>query len=177
MSDAFPTPPRTVTDGEGREIRLRAADEDDLPALAAMYDEFDPGDRAQGLPPVGESAVRTWVGGLLGVEGASGGPARASSGYNVVARHGDRVVGHATLVSDGGEDYELAIFVHQDYRGAGIGTELLETLLGHGAAHGVERVWLTVERWNRPAVAVYEKAGFEVTDAESFELEMSLELH
>ena len=172
----FPTPPRTVEDGDGREIALRVVDGDDSDALTEMYVEFDPADRAQGLPPVGEDAVQAWVAGLLGAEGAGDGPARAEPGHNVAAWHDDRVVGHATLVPDGDGGHELAIFVHQEYQGAGIGTELLETLLGYGAQRGVEHVWLTVERWNRPAVAVYEKAGFEVTDAESFEMEMARDL-
>jgi len=171
----FPTPPRTVEDGGGREIELRVAGEDDVDALVSMYDDFDPADRAQGLPPVGEDAIRTWMGGLLGIEDADGTP-RARAGYNVLAAHDGRVVGHATLVPDGGGGHELAIFVHQDYQGAGVGTELLETLLGYGAREGVERVWLTVERWNGPAITVYERAGFEVTDAESFEIEMAVDL-
>jgi ribosomal protein S18 acetylase RimI-like enzyme len=37
-------------------------------------------------------------------------------------------------------------------------------------------VWLTVERWNRPAVNLYEETGFETSDAESFELEMTVRL-
>jgi len=37
-------------------------------------------------------------------------------------------------------------------------------------------VWLTVERWNRAAVALYEDVGFERSGTESFELEMSLRL-
>ncbi|MFB6219252.1 MAG: GNAT family N-acetyltransferase [Halobacteriaceae archaeon] len=172
----FPTPPRDIEDGEGRDIALRVADDGDLDDLVAMYDVFDPADRAQGLPPVGESAIRTWVAGLLGAGADDGGPARAREGLNVAAWHADRVVGHATLVPDD-DGHELAIFVHQEYQGAGIGTELLDTLLGYGAEQGVERVWLTVERWNRAAVAVYEKAGFEITDAESFELQMARELH
>jgi ribosomal protein S18 acetylase RimI-like enzyme len=71
---------------------------------------------------------------------------------------------------------ELAIFVLQAYQRAGIGTSLIRTLLGYGAEAGVERVWLTVERWNRAATNLYEKIGFETSNAESFELEMALRL-
>ncbi|CDK40799.1 GCN5-related N-acetyltransferase [Halorubrum sp. AJ67] len=38
-------------------------------------------------------------------------------------------------------------------------------------------MWLTVERWNRAAVSLYKKIGFETSDAESFELEMGLRLN
>jgi GNAT superfamily N-acetyltransferase len=167
VSGPFPTPPATMVDGADREIEVRPYDDSeyDREAMVAMYEDFDPADRAQGVPPVGESRIRDWLDVLL-----------ADGGYNVLAWHGDRVVGHATLVSDGDSGFELAIFVHQEYQGAGIGTALVEHLLGHGAAQGVRRVWLTVERWNRAAMALYERVGFETTDAESFELEMAIRL-
>ncbi|ESS03241.1 MAG: hypothetical protein A07HR67_01636, partial [uncultured archaeon A07HR67] len=34
-----------------------------------------------------------------------------------------------------------------------------------------------VERWNRAAVSLYEKIGFETSNAQSFELEMALRLN
>ncbi|MFB6093952.1 MAG: N-acetyltransferase family protein [Halanaeroarchaeum sp.] len=161
----FPAPPVEFADREDRTVEIRAFAADDLEALVEMYEDFDPADRAQGIPPVGEDRIRDWLEHLLG-EGSK----------NVVAVCEGRVVGHATLVEDEADAYELAIFVHQDYQGAGIGTNLLETLLGHGRETGVEKVWLTVERWNRAAVALYEKVGFETTSAESFELEMAIRL-
>ena len=167
----FPTPPRTFVDGDGREIALRAVGDslavvDARERLVAMYRAFDPADRAQGIPPTGEEAVVDWVENIV-----------SEAGRNVVgvAAATDAAVGHATLVPDG-ETFELAIFVLQAYQGAGVGTELLRTALGHGAATGVERVWLTVERWNAPAVALYRKTGFETSDSGSFELEMCLRL-
>jgi len=72
--------------------------------------------------------------------------------------------------------HELAIFVLQTYQRAGIGRELLETLLGYGATQGVERVWLTVERWNSAAMGLYRDVGFDTCGTESFEVEMSLTL-
>ncbi len=165
----FEPPPRSMADASGREITIRRFGTDDpaaeREALAAMYDRFDPADRAQGIPPSNEPAVRDWLDELL-VEDA----------VNVLAWDGEDVAGHAVLVPDAGEEYELAIFVHQDYQGEGIGTELIRALLGAGAADGIERVWLTVERWNHAAVSLYEGVGFETTNAGSFELEMAARL-
>jgi len=159
----FPEPPRTVEDEDGRAIPYRAADEDQFEAIVEMYLEFDPADRAQGIPPNGEERIRSWVEDLL------------EAGVNVVALDGDEVVGHAVLVPDEvGDGYELAIFVLQDHQGAGIGTELLKTLLGHGAEDGIERVWLTVEPWNYAAIHIYEKLGFEPCGTGSFDREYSL---
>jgi len=170
VAGSFPEPPVSFADGEGRDVEVRAfEDEADeaaaVDALVAMYDSFDPADRAQGVPPVGEQRVRDWLETLL-----------EQDGFDVVAWHGDEVAGHATLVPDDGETYELAIFVHQSFQGAGIGTRLIEALLGHAQANGAELVWLSVERWNRPAVALYEKVGFETASAESFEMEMAIRL-
>jgi len=163
----FPDPPTTVEDAEGRSITVRRHDpEADREALAAMYEAFDPADRAQGIPPTGETRIADWLDSITGPETV-----------NVVACHDDAVVGHATLVPDEDATAELAIFVLQAYQGAGIGTSLLETLLGAGQAAGIERVWLTVERWNEPAISLYEKVGFEASDTESFEHEMTLRLH
>jgi GNAT superfamily N-acetyltransferase len=160
----FPAPPRAIEDKTGREITLRAVDwSNDLDDLVEMYNDFDAGDRAQGIPPVGTAAIRQWLTDL-------------QDGYDVAAWHGDQAVGHATLVPDDEDGYELAIFVLHSYQGGGIGTAILRTLLGLAQAEGVECVWLTVERWNRPAIHIYEQAGFETTDAASFELEMSIRL-
>jgi ribosomal protein S18 acetylase RimI-like enzyme len=165
-TDAFPEPPTTIEDREGRAITVRRYDEAvDREALEAMYRAFDPADRAQGIPPTGEKRIAEWLDTITGPETV-----------NVVANHGDAVVGHATLVPDGEGTAELAIFVLQEYQGAGIGTTLIESLLGAGQAAGLERVWLTVERWNEPAISLYEKVGFVSSDTESFEHEMTIRL-
>jgi GNAT superfamily N-acetyltransferase len=159
----FSEPPLSFNDREGREIEIRPYEEDDEEALVSMYVDFDPADRAQGIPPATEPRVRDWVNTL-------------AEGLNVVAWHSDRIAGHATLVPGGNDAYELAIFVHQEYQRAGIGSHLIRTLLGYGREQGIEKVWLTVERWNRAAVNLYRNVGFETADAESFELEMVLRL-
>jgi len=163
--DGFPAPPRTFTDSEGREIELREVDPGAVEALVEMYLAFDPEDRAQGIPPVSEDAIREWLDVVTGPEA-----------FGVVASHGDSAVGHVMLVSDERGAYELAIFVLQDYQGAHIGTELIRTALGLAEREGVERIWLSVERWNSPAISLYRKVGFERVGDESFELEMALQL-
>ena len=166
----FPTPPRSFADREDREIRIEAVDEDALDAVAEMYVAFDPADRAQGIPPAGEDRVYDWLDAIF------------DDGINVAAFHGDDVAGHATLVPDeahgqpGEHAYELAIFVLQASQRAGIGRELLVTLLGHGAEMGVDRVWLTVERWNGAAISLYKRTGFETVSTESFDIEMAIRL-
>jgi GNAT superfamily N-acetyltransferase len=163
VAGPFEIPPLTFEDREGREIELRPYDGGDaeFEALVAMYVAFDPADRAQGIPPGDEKRIRSWLDGLIGKES-----------LNVIAWDDDTVAGHATLVPDD-DTYELAIFVLQAYQEAGIGTRLMRGLLGYGGANGVDRVWLSVERWNKPAIGLYEKLGFEISGSESFEMEMS----
>jgi GNAT superfamily N-acetyltransferase len=164
-AEEFPQPPRTMSDREDRAIDVIPADDADTESLVEMYLDFDPADRAQGIPPVKEEAIREWLETILD-----------DDCVNVVAKHDDTVAGHATLVPDNEGEHELAIFVLQAYQGAGIGTALVETLLGYGQAEGIDHVWLTVERWNEPAIALYEKVGFEISSAESFEIEMAIRL-
>jgi diamine N-acetyltransferase len=176
-SGPFPAPPTTAEDQAGREIEIVAVDEFDgevLEHTVEMYVAFDPTDRAQGIPPTGEGRIRSWLETI------------ADHSVNVVARHGEDVVAHAVLVPDVDDpsriddeeeiEWELAIFVLQDYQQAGIGTLLLKHLLGHASELEIEHVWLTVERWNTPAIALYERVGFEQTGTESFEQEMGIRL-
>lgn len=160
----FPYPPGDVTDDEGRSITIRTA-ADDVETLISMYRAFDSADRAQGIPPADPERIRDWLVPLL------------DAGVDVIAQHDDQIIGHATLVPDEtGDEHELAIFVLSAYRGAGIGTTLLRYALGAGQQAGVERVWLSVERWNSAAIAIYEKVGFKRQTTDRFELQMTLAL-
>ncbi len=161
----FPAPPRTISDAAGRQIEFRESHADDREALVGMYLDFDPADRAQGIPPGGEERIRNWLETV-----------HAADTLDVVAEHDGAVIAHGMLVPDGEGASEVALFVLGPYQGAGIGTALLETMLGLGQDRGLERVWLTVERWNEPALAVYEKVGFDPIDSGSFEIEMDLQL-
>lgn len=146
-SQLLPQPPLVFEDDEGRRIEVRTADEPPE-SLVAMYADYDPGDRTQGLPPRSESGVRDWLARLF------------ETGHHLVAWHGDEAAGHATLVPDGDDTHELALFVACECQSAGIGTRLLRTVLGHGRTNGVERVWLTVARDNRAAISLYRATGF-----------------
>ncbi|MFB6162117.1 MAG: N-acetyltransferase family protein [Halococcoides sp.] len=174
IAGPFERPPRTFVDDTDRRIDIETADPDatdDRGPLVDMYQRFDPADRAQGIPPIEADAIERWLDRLT-----------CGDCLNLVARDDDQVVGHSMAVPDEGgtpetiEAYELAIFVEKPYQGAGIGTALTEALLGEAAAAGVQYVWLTVERWNDPAVAVYRDIGFEVVESSSFELEMAIRL-
>ncbi|MFC7058568.1 GNAT family N-acetyltransferase [Halovenus salina] len=153
-------PPQAFTDDAGREIAVRAYHKEDRAQLVEMYDDFAPEQRAQGVPPLSEPAIREWLDTIL-------------DGPDVVACHGDRVVGHVSFVPDDTGRHELAIFVHQEYQGAGIGTRLLSAGMGHAQAEGTEYVWLSVGKSERKLQRLYSRAGFSVVNPMSITHRMS----
>jgi ribosomal protein S18 acetylase RimI-like enzyme len=58
------------------------------------------------------------------------------------------------------ETPELAVAVVPNARGKGVGSALLEALLGHARAGGIEALTLSVDRHNDGAIALYEHFGF-----------------
>lgn len=144
-------PPTTIVDDAGREITIRPFRPADVEGVVAMYADFDPTQRAQGTPPIDTDEIRGWVDDLL-------------EGVNVVAAAGDRIVGHISFVPDGTGRHELAIFVHQQFQRAGIGTNLMAAGLGYARQRGVGYVWLSVESWKRDVQRFYSKAGFSVVN-------------
>lgn len=161
---SFDPPPTTfVTNATSVEIREYTPD--DQERLVEMYLAFDTEDRAQGIPPTDEAAIRDWLDRVL-----------SDGAVNVVARADGRLVGHAMLVPDLEDEFELAIFVLGEYQKKGIGTVLISNLLGQGQRIGIERVWLSVERWNTAARRLYRNVGFEPSETPGFEFEMCLRL-
>ncbi len=89
----------------------------------------------------------------------------------ILAVDGDRIVGYCwtTITSEekavagtrGGRIYMLG--VDPDYRGRGIGKQVLAAGLSHLQGKGLETVELTVDSQNRAARALYESAGFRVS--------------
>ncbi len=69
----------------------------------------------------------------------------------------DRLIGFARAISDG--IYRATIWdvvIHPDYRGAGLGRKLVETVLSHPRINRVERVYLMTTHQQR----FYERIGF-----------------
>lgn len=59
-----------------------------------------------------------------------------------------------------GEVHILAISTHPDHRRKGVGARLLAHALDQGRAIGATLATLEVRKGNRPAIALYERAGF-----------------
>ncbi len=98
-------------------------------------------------------------------------------GENLLAWRGDHIIGHAALIPDvEGKSGEFVIFVDQDHRNLGIGTELTRLTLEKSGQLGFDSVWLTVAVTDFIAVKLYKKLGFEYCDMDSYERVMSIKL-
>jgi GNAT superfamily N-acetyltransferase len=90
------------------------------------------------------------------------GPAAADGALWVVERDDGRVVGWAEAHVVDGEGYLHQVTVHPDHERAGIGSALVDLVVGWTADRGLAALTLTTFRdvpWNRPW---YERRGFVV---------------
>lgn len=129
----------------GPPVRIRPADEDDLPALADL--------EAAAFPDPGSPA---WSRGLLASELAQ---ATALMLVAVSASRGE-VVGYASFRRVGRESELLRVAVAPRERGRGIGRRLIENGLARLREERVTTCFLEVRPTNTPALALYERLGF-----------------
>lgn len=125
-------------------LTLRLAALDDRGALIAMYLSFEPKGACLGLPP--RKAPQFWLENL-------------SVYPNFVVVAGDRIVAHAALC-DNGESGEVAVFVHQDYRGKKLGKRLLVELIAEARRKGLKKIWGVTELDNVPMLRLARSLGF-----------------
>jgi RimJ/RimL family protein N-acetyltransferase len=149
------------------ELTCRRFERPDLPRLRAMYLEFEPKGAFQGLPPETEPSLDAWLHQLCdnGVE-------------NFVVDAGECIVGHTMLCPGPSKaEGEIAIFMHQQWRGFGAGRALLLGALNYGCKQlQFDKVWLSVQGANVLALHLFESIGFRPVGGEqpfAWELEMS----
>jgi len=133
-------------------------------AIVEMYEDFEPKRGAQGLPPVGRDRLISWLRPLC------------LNHLNLLAFFGDRLIGHTMLCFMGTDRAEFAIFIHQDFRNQGIGSEFTRITLEYGRAKRLRHIWLTVEVNNFSAIRVYKKMGFQISGTYYPEVEMVFNL-
>ncbi len=155
----------TRTDKSGIPFEVGFCCAEDFSSLCEMYRTFYPKLASQGLPPEDPEICQNWIKQLFEI------------GENLLALRGDTVVGHAALIPDPkGKTGEFVIFVDQDHRNLGIGTELTQFTLEKCRQLGLESVWLTVSVSNFFAIKLYKKFGFEYCDMDKCERMMRIKL-
>ena len=81
--------------------------------------------------------------------------------YWVVALDGEQVVGYIGSQSSADESDVMNVAVHPDYRRRGIAESLIEVLIRELKNRGSHALMLEVRDSNEPAIALYEKLGFQ----------------
>jgi RimJ/RimL family protein N-acetyltransferase len=155
----------TRIDKSGKPFDIGMCCAEDFPSLYEMYRTFSPKPASQGLPPEDLEICQNWLKNLFQI------------GENLLAWRDDSVIGHAALVPDAkGRSGEFVIFVDQNHRNLGIGTELTRLTLEKSRQLGFDSVWLTVTITNFVAIKLYRKLGFEYCDRDDYERVMTIRL-
>lgn len=81
--------------------------------------------------------------------------------YWLVAVSGDTVVGYIGSQSSFDEADVMNVAVHPDFRRQGIAEKLISTLVEELKNRGIHALMLEVRASNAPAIALYEKLGFQ----------------
>ena len=79
----------------------------------------------------------------------------------LVALDGERVAGYIGSQTVMGESDMMNVAVHPDYRRRGIAESLIESLIRELKNRGSHALMLEVRDSNEPAIALYEKLGFQ----------------
>ena len=147
------------------DTQIRALSPADREMLVSMYGSFDPLGVAQGLPPRSEEARRSWIDHALQEE------------INVGAfSPAGEPAGHAFLAAAEPGIAELAVFVHQSFRGRGIGTALVRAVLAAAEKKGLRRIWAQTSSDNVPALRMLKRCGFRSSKFTFPVVELQIEL-
>jgi RimJ/RimL family protein N-acetyltransferase len=65
-----------------------------------------------------------------------------------------------TYIDHDARSAEVGIAIAPEHRGKNIGRQALATLHQYAASLGLRRLWLRVKPENKPAVALYTRAGY-----------------
>lgn len=165
MDAAAAVLPAVRRDKAGSPLLVRRYEPGDRTRLEAFYAAFEPKRAAQGLPPQGVERIRRWLEAVLG------------SGIHLIVEREDELIGHALLVPAGTPGVaEYAVFLHQQHRGRGVGTQANMVAVEAAREAGLKRLWLSVEPDNRAAIGSYTRAGFRFLTGTTLSREAEMEI-
>lgn len=126
---------------------------EDKEKLIEMYASLSSEAVRWGMPPYTKEFIERWFSNLHNL-------------IFLVALYDDEIVGDAHIYKlphprrKGTGD--LAIYLHQDFHNAGLGTAMLTKLIELAKKEGLHRIGLSVIADNKPAIHLYQKFGFKI---------------
>lgn len=146
-------------------IRIRIATEHDFPAIVEMFKEFAHFERLD------DRMVNT--------------VSRMTDEKNyfncfVAVNTDEMIVGYAThffayFTWTGKSLYMDDLYVKEAFRGKGIGTMLLQKVIGYARESGCHKLRWQVSDWNEPAIRLYKHIGAEI-DTQERNCDLNLDL-
>ena len=138
---------------DGREVSIRPLTPEDNEKIYEMFASMSEEALRWGMPPYTRERIERWMRNIENL-------------IILGAEHDQQLIGYAQIqkasnprrVGTAG----LAIYLHQEYQGAGLGTEMTGLLLEAAEEHGVHKVNLETVAENEAAMRLFEKMGFEV---------------
>jgi GNAT superfamily N-acetyltransferase len=75
-------------------------------------------------------------------------------------RNGDRLIGVVVATHDARKGWINRLAVHPEYRRRGLGMRLVEVAEAHLRTQGMQVIAALIEDWNKPSLALFERAGY-----------------
>ncbi|MFP4251255.1 MAG: GNAT family N-acetyltransferase [Guyparkeria sp.] len=139
-------------------LALEPADDAELPCVAALAEVI----WWHCYPPIiGSAQVHYMLGRGYALRALR--DARRNGTRFSLLRLAGRSIGFSAWRPDGKAGFLDKLYLHPRFHGTGLGRWLIEATCRQMAAEGLDRVTLRVNRYNRPAIRAYERAGFRVT--------------
>lgn len=143
-------------------LQIREATSEDAAPLAAVYRSAYAENRRLGFPAKAEDATSEAVAGWIDEDLLL---VAVASGDHGAAPDGDRVIGGVRLEQTDPGWWKLSrLAVHEDRKGEGVGSALLERAEATVRERGGETIWLTTPPEHPYLPGVYESRGFERTE-------------
>src|SRR3990172_7570359 len=141
--------PHPYIDRKRRPILFRKVTERDHSRILKMYQNFEPKESYQGLPPADPKRLLAWVNSML------------DNGFNIIGISFDQeVVCHGAIFDIDGCRADFILAVSPRYQNAGIGIQLTRIVKKVSQEIGYRNIWLCVEPYNMKAKHIYSKVGF-----------------
>ena len=138
-------------------VTIRKIEERDFPALIALFKEFALFEK---LPEKMTNSVEQMLG-----------EKEYLTGF-VAVNNADEILGYVTYFFGyytwiGKSLYMDDLYVRPDFRGAGVGTKLINEVIAFAKAENCKKLRWQVSEWNQPAIDFYKSLGAAVDDVES----------